>query len=68
MIHRRDGEDAVMMGDDYYNSLQEALYLLGYPAKAEALFKAIAQDKADLAWRKSVNYSAPKNEPARRRS
>lgn len=49
VIHRRDGEDAVLMGRDYFNSLQETLYLLGSPANAKALFKAIAQDKAGLA-------------------
>ena len=49
VIHRRDGEDAVLMGRDYYNSLQETLYLLGNPANAKALFKAIAQDKTGLA-------------------
>ena len=46
VIHRRDGEDAVLMGRAYYDSLQETLYLLGNPANARALFKAIKQDKA----------------------
>ena len=46
VIHRRDGEDAVLMGRAYYDSLQETLYLLGSPANARALFKAIEQDKA----------------------
>ena len=49
IIHRRDGEDAVLMGRDYYKSLQETLYLLGNPANAKMLFNAIAQDKAGLA-------------------
>ena len=48
VIHRRDGEDAVLMARDYYNSLQETLYLLGNPANAKVLFKSIAQDKAGL--------------------
>lgn len=48
VIHRRDGEDAILMGRDYYNSLQETLYLLSNPANAKALFKAIEQDKAGL--------------------
>ena len=48
VIHRRDGEDAVLMGRAYYDSLQETLYLLGNPANAKALFKSIAQDKAGL--------------------
>ncbi|MFI4938818.1 MAG: type II toxin-antitoxin system Phd/YefM family antitoxin [Burkholderiales bacterium] len=49
VIHRRDGEDAVLMGRAYYDSLQETLYLLGNPSNAKTLFKAIAQDKAGLA-------------------
>ena len=48
VIHRRDGEDAILMGRDYYNSLQETLYLLSNPANARALFKAIEQDKSGL--------------------
>ncbi len=48
VIHRRDGEDAILMGRDYYNSMQETLYLLSNPANARALFKAIEQDKAGL--------------------
>ena len=48
VIHRRDGEDAILMGRAYYDSLQETLYLLSNPANARALFKAIEQDKAGL--------------------
>jgi len=46
IIHRRDGEDAVLMGQDHYNSLMETLHLLSTPANAQALARAIAQDKA----------------------
>ena len=46
VIHRRDGQNAVLMGEAYYNSLKETLYLLSNPANANALFKAIEQDKA----------------------
>lgn len=46
VIHRRDGEDAVLMGQDHYNSLMETLHLLSTPANAQALARAIAQDKA----------------------
>ena len=46
IIHRRDGEDAVLMGQDHYNSLMETLHLLSTPANAQALVRAIAQDKA----------------------
>ena len=46
IIHRRDGEDAVLMGRDRYESIIETLYLLSTPANARALNNAIAQDKA----------------------
>lgn len=46
IIHRRDGEDAVLMGQAYYNSLVETLHLLSTPANAQSLARAIAQDKA----------------------
>lgn len=37
IIHRRDGENAVLMGQDYYNSLIETLHLLSTPANTQAL-------------------------------
>ena len=46
VILRRDGEDAVLMGRDHYESLLETLHLLSTPANARALNNAIAQDKA----------------------
>ena len=48
IIHRRDGENAVLMSESQYNSLIEALHLLSTPANARALERAIAQDKANL--------------------
>lgn len=48
VIHRRDGEDAVLMGRDHYESMKETLYILSNPANAAAIFKAIAQDKAGM--------------------
>lgn len=48
IIHRK-GEDAVIMGRNQYESMQETLYLLSNPANAEALAQAIAQDKAGMA-------------------
>jgi antitoxin YefM len=54
VIHRRDGEDAVLMGRDHYNSLLETLHLLSTPANARALNKAIAQDKAGQAQRREL--------------
>jgi antitoxin YefM len=49
VIHRRVGEDAVLMGRSQYDSLMETLYLLSNPANATTLMNAIAQDKAHLA-------------------
>lgn len=48
IIHRRDGENAVLMSESQYNSLIETLHLLSTPANARALEHAIAQDKANL--------------------
>jgi antitoxin YefM len=46
IISRRDAEgDAVVMSLDYYNSLMETLHLLSTPANAEALARAIQQDR-----------------------
>lgn len=46
VIHRRDGEDAVLMGRDMYESMKETLYLLSNPANASHLIQSIAQYKA----------------------
>lgn len=47
IISRRDAEgDAVVMSLDHYNSLMETLHLLSTPANAEALARAIQQDRA----------------------
>jgi len=49
VISRRDNEgDAVVMSLDYYNSMMETLHLLSTPANADALARAIRQDKAGL--------------------
>jgi antitoxin YefM len=50
IISRRPTEgDAVVMSLDYYNSMMETLHLLSTPANAEALARAIRQDKAGQA-------------------
>ncbi len=50
IISRRDAEgDAVVMSLDHYNSLMETLHLLSTPANAEALTRAIRQDRAGQA-------------------
>ena len=47
IISRRDaGGDAVVMSLDHYNSLMETLHLLSTPANAEALARAVRQDRA----------------------
>lgn len=49
IIHRRDGEDAVLMGRDMYESMKETLYLLSNPANAQHLAQSIAQYHAGQA-------------------
>ncbi len=47
IISRRDaGGDAVVMSLDHYNSLMETLHLLSTPANAEAMARAIRQDRS----------------------
>ena len=43
LITRRNGEDAVVMSLDTYNSLTETLHLLKTPANAAHLQRSIAQ-------------------------
>ncbi len=43
VISRRDAEDTVVMSLDYFNSMQETLYLLRSPNNVEHLRKSIAQ-------------------------
>lgn len=47
LIHRRNGGNAVLMSEEYYNSMVETLHLLSTPSNARALERAIAQDKAN---------------------
>lgn len=42
-IARKDGSHAVIMGQDYYDSLMETLYLLSSPNNANRLNESIAQ-------------------------
>ena len=46
IITRRDGEDAVVMSLDYYNSLIETVYLLKSPANARHLSDSSEQVRA----------------------
>ncbi|CAN5639898.1 type II toxin-antitoxin system prevent-host-death family antitoxin [soil metagenome] len=43
VISRRDGEDAVVMSFDHYQSLMETMHLLSTPANAAHLATSIAQ-------------------------
>ena len=45
LIHRRDGENAVIVSEATYASMLETIHLLSSPANARALLKAVAQDK-----------------------
>lgn len=45
LIHRRDGENAVLISEATYNSLMETMHLLSSPANAQRLLEAIAQDR-----------------------
>ncbi len=49
LIHRRDGENAVILSESSYNSIMETLHLLSSPANAKQLMKAIAEDQAGKA-------------------
>ncbi|MGL4766556.1 MAG: type II toxin-antitoxin system Phd/YefM family antitoxin [Formosimonas sp.] len=45
VIHRRDGQGAVLMGRDQYDSLMETLHLLSNPANAAHLAKSVNEYK-----------------------
>lgn len=49
LIHRRDGENAVLVSEATWNSMMEILYLLSSPANAQRLMQAIAEDRAGQA-------------------
>ncbi|MFT4241863.1 MAG: type II toxin-antitoxin system prevent-host-death family antitoxin [Acidovorax sp.] len=45
LIHRRDGENAVLLSESTYNSMMETLYLLQSPANAARLMQAVELDR-----------------------
>ena len=49
VIHRRDGENAVLLSESAYNSLVETLHLMQSPANAERLMQAVALDRKGAA-------------------
>lgn len=54
IISRRDGEDAVVMSLDHYQSLMETMHLLSTPANAAAMARAVSQDRAGQAVRREL--------------
>ena len=49
LIHRRDGENAVLLSESTYNSMLETLHLLQSPANARRLMTAVEQDRQGAA-------------------
>lgn len=49
VITRKEGQHAVVMGQDYYNSLIETLHLMSSPSNAAHLAKSIAELRASKA-------------------
>ena len=49
LITRKEGQHAVVMGQDYYNSIMETLYLMSSPSNAAHLAKSIAELRASKA-------------------
>lgn len=45
LIHRRDGENAVLLSESTYNSMLETLHLLQNPVNARRLMVAVEQDR-----------------------
>jgi antitoxin YefM len=45
LIHRRDGENAVLLSEAAYNSMMETLYLLSNPANARRLMQSVEDDR-----------------------
>lgn len=55
VISRRDGDDAVVMSLDHYQSLMATLHLLSTPANAAHLAQSIAQHRAGKATRRALD-------------
>lgn len=49
VITRKEGQHAVVMGQDYYNSVMETLHLMSSPKNAAHLAKSIAEFRASKA-------------------
>jgi antitoxin YefM len=57
IVTRRDGHNAVVMGQDYYNSLIETLHLLSTPANAAHLAKSIAEYRAGRSVKRELDIT-----------
>ena len=49
LIHRRDGENAVLLSESTYNSMLETLHLLQSPVNERRLMAAVEQDRKGAA-------------------
>ncbi len=54
LITRKEGQHAVVMGQDHYNSLMETLYLVSSPSNAAHLAKSIAELRASKTMQKEL--------------
>lgn len=54
IVTRREGQNAVVMGEEYYNSLMETLHLLSSPRNAAHLAQSIAEFRAGNTLRKAL--------------
>lgn len=54
VITRKEGQHAVVMGQDYYNSVMETLHLMSSPSNAVHLAKSIAELRASKAIKREL--------------
>ena len=54
LIHRRDGENAVLLSESTYNSMLETLHLLQSPANARRLMASVEQDRKGAAKKREL--------------
>lgn len=54
LIHRRDGENAVLLSESTYNSMLETLHLMQSPANARRLMEAVEQDRRGAAQKREL--------------
>lgn len=54
LIHRRDGENAVLLSESTYNSMLETLHLLQSPANARRLMVSVEQDRKGAAKKREL--------------